>query len=283
VAITVLKNNVPWGPFTRAQIQDGLKRGDFTLQYLAHGPGLKEWLPLGEVLDHLDRSGLPPVPPVSSLVSAPSWQDRPAIPGTDKGPDPPAVLRNPTVPVPDPVAVKRGSGPPPLAPPSKAVPQKVQVPAGPSKPASFFARFIAFVIDCLVLFLPVLFLFGLGAMTIAIQGALEHTDRETMHQEWELLWRNFRELLLLVILGGAWLYAACLECSGWQATIGKRWVGMKVTDVEGQRMSFFRATGRHVAKVLSGLPCFFGFIMALFSSRGLALHDRLAGTRVVKK
>jgi hypothetical protein len=42
VAITVLKNNVPWGPFTRAQIQDGLNRGDFTLQYLAHGPGLKE-------------------------------------------------------------------------------------------------------------------------------------------------------------------------------------------------------------------------------------------------
>jgi hypothetical protein len=44
--ITVLKNNAPWGPFTRAQIDDGLARGDFTVKYLAHATGLKEWLPL---------------------------------------------------------------------------------------------------------------------------------------------------------------------------------------------------------------------------------------------
>ena len=68
-----------------------------------------------------------------------------------------------------------------------------------------------------------------------------------------------------------------------QATIGKRWMGIKVTDAQGERMSFLRATGRYAAKYLSALPCFFGFIMALFSSRGLALHDRLAGTRVVQR
>jgi uncharacterized RDD family membrane protein YckC len=281
MAITVLKNNVPWGPFTRAQIQDGLKRGDFTLQSLAHGPGLKEWLPLGEVLDHVDRSAnLPPVPPTASTDFAlpPQPPAKSVVDQTIVSP-----LPNPPHPVPEPVAFKRSSGPPPLAPPTNTTPQKVQTPTTSSKPASFFARLIAFIIDCFVLFIPVLFLFGLGAMTIAIQGAVEHTDHETMHQEWELLWRNFRELLLLVTLGGAWLYAASLECSGWQATIGKRWVGVKVTDPDGQRMSFFRATGRHIAKVISGVPCFLGFVMALFSSRGLALHDRLAGTRVVKK
>ena len=48
------------------------------------------------------------------------------------------------------------------------------------------------------------------------------------------------------------------------------------------RIGFLRATGRHAAKYLSALPCFLGFIMALFSSRGLAFHDRLSGTRVVK-
>jgi uncharacterized RDD family membrane protein YckC len=30
------------------------------------------------------------------------------------------------------------------------------------------------------------------------------------------------------------------------------------------------------------LPCFLGFIMALFSSRNLTLHDRIAGTRAVR-
>src|ERR1700690_1999645 len=75
--ITVLKNNVPWGPFTRTQIDDGLSRGDFTVQYLAHAPGLKEWLPLGEVLDYVDRNVGPSVP---SLPPVPGPRDLPPIP-----------------------------------------------------------------------------------------------------------------------------------------------------------------------------------------------------------
>jgi uncharacterized RDD family membrane protein YckC len=59
-------------------------------------------------------------------------------------------------------------------------------------------------------------------------------------------------------------------------------MGIKVTDAQGERISFLRATGRYAAKYVSALPCLLGFIMALFSSRGLALHDRLADTRVVR-
>ncbi len=84
------------------------------------------------------------------------------------------------------------------------------------------------------------------------------------------------------LLGCAWLYAAGLEASRSQATIGKRWMGLKVTDLQGERLSFLRASGRYAAKYISALPCFLGFMGALFSSRGLALHDRLAGTRVVR-
>ena len=60
-------------------------------------------------------------------------------------------------------------------------------------------------------------------------------------------------------------------------------MGVKVTDVYGERLGFLRATGRHAGKYLSALPCFLGFMIALFSSRGLTLHDRLAGTRVVRR
>ena len=102
-----------------------------------------------------------------------------------------------------------------------------------------------------------------------------------MHQEWELLDRNIRRLFWLVLVGFGWLYVAGLESSPSQATVGKRWMGIKVTDAHGERMSFLRATGRYAAKYLSALPCFLGFMMALFSSRGMALHDRLADTRVV--
>ena len=59
--------------------------------------------------------------------------------------------------------------------------------------------------------------------------------------------------------------------------------GIKVTDAQGERISFLRATGRYAAKYLSALPCFLGFMAALFNSRRLAMHDWLAGTRVVRR
>jgi uncharacterized RDD family membrane protein YckC len=284
VAITVLKHNVPWGPFSRAQVRDGLNRGDFTLQYLACAPGLREWLPLGEVLDFYDRhANLPPVPGTDHLPPVPSAAvSLPTVPVTAPIAKPPAlpatILPERPSPVPPPISASHATPPSP----NPATREKESV-ALEIRRAPFFPRFIAFAIDVMVLFLPIVFLFGLGAVTIAIQGAVEHADAETMRQEWALLRRNFQDLLLLVALGGAWLYAAGLECSRWQATVGKQWIGLKVVDTHGQRLSFFRATGRHAAKFLSALPCFLGFTMALFSPRGLALHDRLAATRVLRK
>ena len=102
-------------------------------------------------------------------------------------------------------------------------------------------------------------------------------------EEWDLLKLNTRRLAWLVAIGFGWLYGAGFESSSSQATVGKRWMGIKVTDAYGERISFLHATGRYMAKYLSALPCFLGFMMALFSSRGLSLHDRLARTRVVRR
>lgn len=79
-----------------------------------------------------------------------------------------------------------------------------------------------------------------------------------------------------------WIYEAALESSSYQATLGKMALGLKVTDLEGKRISFARATGRHFAKILSGLMFFIGFIMAGFTQRKQALHDMIAGTLVVR-
>jgi uncharacterized RDD family membrane protein YckC len=150
-------------------------------------------------------------------------------------------------------------------------------------PASFFLRGIAFLIDCAILFVPVGFLFIFGALAIEVPAFFHHISHESRMEEWDLLNLNTRRLAWLVAIAFGWLYGAGLECSPSQATIGKRWMGIEVTDAHGERMSFLRATGRYAAKYLSALPCFLGFLMALFSSRGLALHDWLAGTRVVKR
>jgi uncharacterized RDD family membrane protein YckC len=287
LGITVLKNNVPWGPFTRAQIEHGLNRGDFTAKYLAHAPGLTEWLPLGEVIEFVDRSAGPNAP---TLPPVPEARLLPPVP------EPPTRIESGA-----PVVTKPAPAPPILPPPVQRMAEKpapLSAPVFPAgdisskqeampevdlTPASFFLRGIAFVIDCCILFLPVLILYVLGALAIEIPAAWHHIAHQTRMDEWTHLEQNTWRLLVLVAVGFGWLYGAGLESSRSQATVGKRWMGIKVTDVQGDRLSFVRATGRYAAKYLSALPFFLGFIAALFSSRRLAMHDRLSGTRVVKK
>ena len=79
-----------------------------------------------------------------------------------------------------------------------------------------------------------------------------------------------------------WLYAALLESSSYQATLGKMALGLKAIDLEGHRISFARATGRHFAKILSLLMFLIGFIMVGFTRRKQGLHDMLAGTLVIR-
>jgi uncharacterized RDD family membrane protein YckC len=85
--------------------------------------------------------------------------------------------------------------------------------------------------------------------------------------------------LLGLVVG--WLYFALQESSTAQATLGKRALGIKVTDANGRRIGFGRATGRFFGKILSGLVFAIGFMLAGWTERKQALHDFLAGTLVV--
>ena len=79
------------------------------------------------------------------------------------------------------------------------------------------------------------------------------------------------------------LYYALQESSAAQATLGKRALGIKVTDEPGKRLSFGHALGRWFAAGLSYLTAYIGFLMAAFTDRKRALHDMVASTLVVDK
>jgi uncharacterized RDD family membrane protein YckC len=81
----------------------------------------------------------------------------------------------------------------------------------------------------------------------------------------------------------SWLYFTIFESSSLQATPGKMALGIIVTDLSGNRISFARANGRYWGKILSGLTLGIGYIMAGFTRKKQALHDIMAGTLVVKK
>jgi uncharacterized RDD family membrane protein YckC len=80
----------------------------------------------------------------------------------------------------------------------------------------------------------------------------------------------------------AWLYHALLESSEKQATLGKMICKIRVIDLEGQRISFMRATGRYFSKFISAVILLIGYIMAGFTEKKQALHDLIAGTLVIR-
>ena len=87
-------------------------------------------------------------------------------------------------------------------------------------------------------------------------------------------------LALALVVGGA--YATLAHAlSG--ATFGKRLFGLRVVRADGERPSFGDACARTLTAALSVAPAGLGFAFALFDRRHLALHDRLVGTRVVRR
>jgi len=129
--------------------------------------------------------------------------------------------------------------------------------------AGFWRRFVAWFLDGLLLSvvtLPFTLQFGGDAAAEAARASAAGT--------------------ISTVVG--WLYHALMESSAKQATVGKMALGIIVTDLEGRRIGFGRATGRYFAKILSALILGIGFLMAAFTERKQALHDMVASTLVVK-
>lgn len=151
--------------------------------------------------------------------------------------------------------------------------------------AGFWLRFFALLIDNVVLglgliliLIPLIFLTGLHERL----GQF-HPDEELSDAGIFVL-MGFVFLLATASLVVTWLYHALMESSEWQATLGKKALGLVVTDMAGQRVSVARSTGRHFGKIITNMvPLFIGYIMAGFTEKKQALHDMLAGCLVLRR
>jgi len=136
--------------------------------------------------------------------------------------------------------------------------------------AGFFKRFVAVMIDSFILgFIAFALMFTIGFF---IGGML--SSPETMAKV-----NSFGMLMDVVIV---WLYFALQESGEEQATVGKRILGIYVTNKEGERISFAQATIRYFSKYLSSIMMI-GFIMAGFTKNKQGLHDMIADTLVVNR
>ena len=137
--------------------------------------------------------------------------------------------------------------------------------------AGFWRRSVAMSIDGILLGVVQ------AVLTIGLIGSLateENGDEQALG--------GFIMFNLLIIIG-MWLYFAMMESSKIQGTLGKMLVGIVVTDVNGDRISFGRASGRYFGKFVSGVILMIGYLMAAFTERKQALHDIMAGCLVIRK
>jgi uncharacterized RDD family membrane protein YckC len=164
---------------------------------------------------------------------------------------------------------------PPMAP----VAGSVARPA--TKYAGFWLRFVAFIIDAIVLGV-IGFIVTIPFMAALPMGGFMHGRPPMSPEEWIPLMGMFGRLAAIRFVIN-WLYYALLESSAWQATLGKKALGLEVTDLEGRRIGFGRASGRFFGKILSTIIIFIGFFMIGFTAKKQGLHDILAGTLVLRK
>jgi len=151
--------------------------------------------------------------------------------------------------------------------------------------AGFWLRLVALLIDNAILglgfflvLIPLIFLTGLRTFLDNFHPS------EDMNDVGMFMLIGFFFLVATGALALTWLYHALMECSEWQATLGKKALGLVVTDMTGQRVSFGRATGRHFGKIITNMvPALIGYIMTGLTDKKQALHDMLAGCLVLRR
>ena len=136
------------------------------------------------------------------------------------------------------------------------------------QPATFDRRLGAFLIDTIAANIAA---FGVG-IVVGLAGAVGGLSGSDVE--------GIAGLLGFVT---SWLYYAVMESSSKQATLGKLACGLVVTDMQGQRIGFGKATGRYFGKIISGLILCIGFLMCIWTQKKQCLHDMMAGCLVIRK
>ena len=142
----------------------------------------------------------------------------------------------------------------------------------------FWKRLAAYILDWIILTIMsiiILIVFSFSFRTLLGSEAFEHGNEAAL--------LGITLGVDLITFAIAWLYYAGMESSSKQATFGKLALGIKVTRLNGERISFSRASARFFSKILSVLLFFIGFIMIAFTEKKQALHDMISGVVVVNK
>lgn len=170
-----------------------------------------------------------------------------------------------------------------------ALPSALAVAQTSTAYAGFWLRLVATILDSIILAVPsaplFFLLFASALPTIFATRNGGASPALLMVQ----LFSRFIVFFIIVFIG-EWLYWALMESSGWQATLGKKALGLYVTDLEGNRVSFGKASGRFwsgrgiaIVPTVGGLYFLIDCICCGFTEKKQAVHDMISGCLVMRK
>jgi uncharacterized RDD family membrane protein YckC len=150
---------------------------------------------------------------------------------------------------------------PPAPPPPPAAPPQAPPVAGPSGPRATFGRRLgAYLLDVLIISV-------VSFILIAIGAAISDTAAVIAY--------------LVVVVGSA-AYFIYFEGGPTGQTIGKRALGIRVIDYNtGGPLGYGRGFIRWIARLVSSLLCYLGYLWMLWDREKQTWHDKLASTVVV--
>ena len=153
--------------------------------------------------------------------------------------------------------------------------------------AGFGARLVALIIDWIIIgvaqsfvIVPILGLIGLSFVP-DLQNAESMDEAQAIGMVGAIM--GAMGSLWIVSTAISLLYFSIMESSNAQGSVGKLALSIKVTDMDGNKISFGKAFLRSIGKYISGMIMFIGYLMAAFTDKKQALHDMIASTLVVKK
>jgi len=140
--------------------------------------------------------------------------------------------------------------------------------------SSFWRRLAAYLLDSIVMEVTYMLLVVVAFIVMAVCGVQPYVDGEP------------NALIVYGVMGGFivyyWAYRTLFESSHWMGTPGKLVVGIRVTDMEGKRISFSRANARFVGKIVFGFAGL-AYVPIFLTKKKQGVQDVIAGTVVVRK
>ena len=163
-------------------------------------------------------------------------------------------------------------------------------------PAGFWKRYAAYFIDVVILYIAVeilstlFFSFQSQSAVESLKQTLASLQTATANgEEPDLVgvMQTVEAVLMPVFIFStvayfvlAGIYFSLMESSRYQATLGKRLLGIKVTNANGEPIALPQSIGRFVSASLSWVTMNLGHALAAWTPERRALHDYLAQTRV---